>query len=388
MTFKNVFYASIWTTETELSTELVLSTQRVQGLKFDSRLNGGFGTASFSVAYPRLEASQMYRTLIGNHLVIFDWLGDVVWEGRINDTEVSGNSIKLKAYGYYASSSQTAGPSVFLSTDTARDIIEFMVDLATDWRDDFSYLGEDDLVEVGPLEFERTDKIYDAITEVTKYGYLDTLNTVARRRPLYFAIWEQRKAYLFPEPDPAGEDPKWIFSMEDFKDGEQLKLSLSLSNIKNKIWVAYNDQYLDGVSTLDAVEELNSQGLFGVREGTMSLGNVKLETAEIVRDLLIKYNAFPKMKATTSIIGNPKTPSGMVWPLHKVRAGDMIMINDFDGSIAQLTDGSAGQTAMYAFVSKASYNADAHSLMVTLGSAQETIDLLLNRLGVSPGGLS
>jgi len=383
------FITSFYTSSARTKEELLLTTGKGEKFKFDTIMPGGYESCSFQVPFVSLSGEQAYRILLAKDVVLFDYRGDKVYEGEVTDTKMAGLSVSVTAAGYYAKgTAATAGPSNFAPDATARDIVEFMVDLHPDWQDDFSRLGEDDLVEIGPLSFERNIKINSAIEEATKTGYLDTLNNSPRRRPLYFAIWEDQIGVLSPEPDIRSVDPDWEITSRMFTGSKGFNLSLSSRDIYNKIWITYNDTLLDGYTTLSAYEDLNSQVLYGVREGTVNLGTVTQTIAEVSGELYVQYNAYPIQRASLKITGTPKTSYGMSMPLWKMKAGDLIRITDFDASVAQLSDGAVGTGSVIGFISKTSYNHDSHTMNLELGSPVKTIDIMLQRLGVNPGGIS
>lgn len=385
----NNFTATFYLSTTRGKEDLVLVTNKAQKLKFSTEATGGFMDADFVVPFSSLSAEQAYRIFLAKDVVIHDFRGDVVYEGEVLSTKTIGEDVSVSCAGYYAKgASTTAGPSNFAPDATARDIVEFMVDLTPDWQDDFSMLGEDDLVEIGPIDFERADKVNSALEEAIKTGYLDTLNENPRRRPLYMAIWENRVATLYPEPDIRDVEPDWELSKNMFTGNRGFSLELSTKDIYNKIWITYNDNDLDGYTTLSAYEDTNSQLLYGVREGNVNLGTVTQIIAEVTGDLYVKYNAYPIQRATLKITGNPKTPYGMVMPLWKIRAGQLIRIPDLDASVAQLSDGAVGIGSVVGFVAKTSYNNDNYTMTIELGSSVKTLDIMLYRLGVNPGGIS
>lgn len=387
---KNTFYAVFYEDHNELVDEMILSTASITKVRFTTTAPGGFAECSFDLRFNPLMVADLYRKLLGRHIILMDWMGDRAFEGRVEDMDIDGEKLSVTSLGYYANASDlTAGPSVFIATDTATTILAFMIDLCILWQDEYGFMAPDDNVYIGPKEYSRNEKISQVVQDILKYGYLDTLpDSSQRRRPIYLDVYEHRFVRTYPEPDIRTDEPNWRISIHSLSSKGGLQLKTSTKDVFNKIYVSYNDPNLDGQSYLSAKEDIESQDLYGIREGVISIGEADLSIAQVVQNLVVDYNSTPKAEATFEVVGNPTTNSGMVMPLHKIRAGDMIQIIDHDPATATLMGGQQGVSGSVAFVAETKYDADNHSCRLTLGSNADVLESLLIRLGVGTGGVS
>ncbi|KKK59421.1 hypothetical protein LCGC14_3034550, partial [marine sediment metagenome] len=75
---------------------------RIQGLKFSTKLPGGFTTCSFALKADLPEAWEWLVERTFQRIVIKDGK-KILWEGRIEDNGLEAGRATVVAYGYYAS---------------------------------------------------------------------------------------------------------------------------------------------------------------------------------------------------------------------------------------------------------------------------------------------
>ena len=219
-----------------------------------------------------------------------------------------------------------------------------------------------------------------AIRLVAEYG-----NDATVPKPMYFALWDNRRAYFCEEPDLSGT-PSWRIFMKDFANGKGLSLSRTRSNVWNKIQVIFDDPDI-GTTFTDWAENKDSQRLFGVREGNLTIGSSVLAIAEVIRDLAINAYAFPDQSSKISISGRVYNAAGARDYPWLVRAGSLIQVMDYDPSVAQLVGGSSGLDSATMFISRTSYNADSNTVDLELGRRNVVLDLIMARLGYNGSGI-
>jgi len=262
---------------------------------------------------------------------------------------------------------------------TSYYISRFMADLNPYWQDDFSRISELDRIPIGPFIFTRKDKIDGALSEASKLGYLDTENyTTAKRRAVYYVIYDSRILELRRIPDITIDEPDWEISIHNIVSKQPLKMNIDASKIINHVWVEYNDPDISGNSFTLGIRDRNSIEKYGLRQGVTSIGQGSVEVAELVEELIIEHKTEPTYSSTLEIVGEASTKYGVLTPIWKMRAGDLIRIMDFDIGIEGM---SGDRLAAISLVSKTNYNHKSRTMKVTLGSG-ERLDLILKRLGV------
>ena len=375
----------IWQTPRELASEFVGSTTRQTGLSFSTQAMGGFGDCSFTIPVSGWNAVRWYRSYLGFHVVIFDPLGRRVYEGRIEDAEAAPEGVNITCLGYYSNAKELTDGMIYLFGDnpTPTQLVRDAIDIAYNtnglWQNDYSMvqiLNQS----IGAQDFTGGRKLNEAIEEACKYG-----NDATVPKPMYFALWDNRRAYFYEEPDLSGT-PSWRIFMKDFANGKGLSLSRTRSNVWNKIQVIFDDPDI-GTTFTDWAENKDSQRLFGVREGNLSIGSSVLAIAEVIRDLAINAYAFPDQSSKISISGRVYSAAGARDYPWLVRAGSLIQVMDYDPSVAQLVGGSSGLDSATMFISRTSYNADSNTIDLELGRRNVVLDLIMARLGYNGSGI-
>ncbi len=361
------------------------ATTKQKNLTFSTLAHGGFGDASFVIPVSGWNAVRWYRSYLGFHVVIFDHLGRRVYEGSIEDTEANSDGVIVTCLGYFSHAKELTHGMIYLAGDnpTPTQIIRDTVDIAYNtqalWQNDYSMIQKLSQ-SIGGQDFTGGKKLSDAIEVAIKYG-----NDSIKPRPMYFAIWDQRRAYFYEEPDVA-TPPKWRVAMKDFSSSQGLSLSRTRSNVWNKIQVIYDDPDI-GTAFTEWAENKDSQRLFRVREGTLNIGQTLPEIAEVVRDLAINAYSMPDQSSTIAISGRVYNAGGAPDFPYMVRAGSMLQVMDYDPSVAQLVGGSSGMDSSTIFISRTNYNADNNEIELELGRRNVVLDLLMARLGLGAGGI-
>jgi hypothetical protein len=192
---------AIWSAPDEKPEHFVDTTTKQQGLTFSTLAHGGFGDASFTIPVSGWNAVRWYRSYLGFHVVIFDHLGRRVYEGSIEDAEANAEGVNVTCLGYFSHAKELIHGMIYLAGDgiTPTQVIRDTVDIAynTDrlWQNDYSMIQKL-TISLGALDFTGGKKLQDAIEEAVKYG-----NAGIHPKPMYFALWDHRRAYFYEEPD-------------------------------------------------------------------------------------------------------------------------------------------------------------------------------------------
>jgi hypothetical protein len=378
--------ATVWSSPEEKPGDFVDATTKVSGFTFDTSAMGGFGDASFTIRVSGWNAVRWYRSYLGFHVVIFDSYGRRVYEGRIEDTDAAPDGIGVTCLGYYSHAKELVHgmvyPAGFVLTPTQLviDTVDIAFNTNGTWAGDYSMIQK--LTQnIAPQDFSGEKKLADAIDMAVKFG-----NDAIFPKLMYFAIWDHRRAYFYEEPALTTE-PQWRVYKRDFNESDGLSISRSRSTVWNKIQVIYDDPDI-GQTFTGWAENRDSQRLYGVKEGTLNIGQSLPGLAEVIRDLAINSYAFPTQSSQLGISGKVYTPAGRPENPYMVRAGGLVQVMDYDPSVAQLVGGSTGSDASVMFISRTSYDADSNSLTIDMGSGNVALDILMARLGTGSGGIS
>jgi len=264
---------------------------------------------------------------------------------------------------------------------TVYDVIKDCVNMIPEWRPLTVFIS-DATFSVGNQDF--TDKkVKDAIEAVMKFGYRED-----DLRPIYFAIWTQRRPYLIVEPVPDASYPDWFISVNSIRGG-RAGISMSVDTIFNKIYAVYDNQNAGPSKTLPA-EDYISEQRYGVREGLVNNGSNPegIVLAQDLRDMALERYKYPRQIFTAEVSGLIRHQAGFYDYPYSIRAGQRVLIYDLDTITAH--DGTMkGQAAhgLSGFVLKTRYDASRNVTQIDFGSPDISFDTIMARLGLS-GGLS
>jgi len=370
-------FIALWKTYAESKADFAEMTSRFSGLGFDTGLHGGFGACSFKVEVGGYNAIRWYRDYVGYHMVLFDHLGRRLYEGRVDSTDADTQGVRVSCVGYYSHAQDLTHGIIYpASTPTSiSEIIEDTVDLSDQWWANHARIKVT-TTDITPQDFTGEQKLRDAIEQVTKFGDDGVIPV-----PIYFAIWEHRLPHLFAEPDITAVEPDWQVFVRDFGGGQGLTLSRNRSQLYNKIQVLYDDPDI-GATFTDWEEDSVSQTLYGVREGSLNIGPALPGIADTMGELALHSYSKPTQSSQLGISGRVYTQAGAPDYPYMVRAGQLIRINDYDPSVAQLVSAESGEDAAISFITRTNYSADNNTLKVELGRKNVALDLLMARLGM------
>jgi hypothetical protein len=352
--------------------------------QFETLINGGFGNASFKVPSFQQKSHKMFSSYVGYHVVAFDCYGRRVYEGRIDTIDLDTDGVSVSCIGYYGHASDLTFGMIYDGSvaKSATAIIKDIIDLADDvWWNDKSQLEESNL-DITPQDFTGESKLADAIEEALKYGGDPGNNNDPR--PLHFQIWEQRRPFLVHEKQIT-DNPDWFIALHDLAGGASISLSRSRSEVYNKIQILYDDEVI-GATFTDWFEDTASQLKYGVREGSINIGQSNDTIANIVGALAIKAYAEPEQTTRIVVQGKPLSFGGISDFPYMLRAGDFITISDNIYSVGYT---SAQISAMLSsgIVARTAYNLDNNQLDIEFGKRSVAMDILLARIGVSSGSV-
>ena len=179
-------------------------------------------------------------------------------------------------------------------------------------------------------------------------------------------------------PDIRIDKPDWKISLANIVDKQPLKLSIDTDNLINQVWIEYNDPDLEGSTFTLGDKNQQSINKYGLMQGVITIGEANENVASVVEELVIEEQSKPYYSSTLKVTGSVVSNDGAVYPLWRVKAGDLLSIVDLDAGIEGI---SGERISSVSVVSATNYNNKAGTMDITLGYGKK-LDLLLKRLGV------
>lgn len=342
-------------------------TERIQGLKFSTRLNGGYHICTFSIkedigfAWQRVTSRPFYRLLITDRY-------QTLWEGRLEDFEINQGRVKVTAYGYYANLSDV--PYATAYNDTATNVLKAALTAAcTQISSDQTNMAAtgisipstagEDYLDITPQEL--VEKLL-AFSDATNSKW-------------YFAIWENRVPWLIKRSTATIH---WMVSLRA-GDFAQFRLQHRAADLYNSAYAVYTN---GGVVTRTAnADNAESQSKYGLtrRAVVPNLGEVAAATAQSARDGYLADHKDIWPRVTNWVLGSKVGDgSGKLWPTAYVRAGQTIRIRDLIPASAQL-DATTRDAMSTFYIVETSYDADRAELTVVPDSDNGSLDATLAR---------
>ena len=347
-------------------------TAKVQGLRFSTRLHGGFCVCSFRLKADMPAAWQWITDKIYYQLVITD-KSDVLWEGRIEDIGLSQGAVEVTAYGYYANlgdipykTAYNANFDVVIKAVLTANCPQISSDqshIAATGGPAITSAAGDEYLDIYPK---------DIVEKLSQFS-----DTTYKGR-WYFAVWEGRVPYLFRREATSVD---WLVTLGDFS---QFKLKHQGASLWNSCYAVYES---GGTITRTAeTDDADSQEKYG--DGTNdlkrqhvipNLGEVAAATAQAARDhWLEEYKElYPSLE--NMVLGNKVYDSnGKTRSSALVRAGEVIRVRDLVP--ASVDAGSVQRDAFRTFyIVETEYDMDNAELRITPDTEKMSLDSILAR---------
>jgi hypothetical protein len=365
-----------------------------RNLRFGTALHGGFANSTFDILTDPKRAMGIYRYYMDFHVVIQDGRGRRLYEGSIDDIAMIAGGVRIQTVGYYQRGKDKFH-GVIYEDATVSEIIKETVTLSPYWDVEGHSIVKTTTV-LPYLDFSEEEKLTDVIEHITAYGFSEDGDI----RALFFAIWDYRIPYLFPEPDLNSVRPSeydyldktlniWSLFKKDMDLVSGGSFSRSAKDVKNRIWIGYDDPLI-GPTRTDVFEDIASQSIYGVREGVLQIGDAEPGVAEVVGELAIKRFAYPFQLEKMRVIGLVYNSGGYPEYPYMIRAGEVIQESDFDAGIAEVASIGNAEFVMgrlKGLVTRTEYDAERNTLSIDVGTKSSSFEALMTRLGLSPGGM-
>lgn len=386
-----MLYPAFYLDALEYDSEFIEQLVDYEELSFSTQLNGGYSDCTLRVSGPSDLAYERYRVLLGTHMVLWDSWGDRIYEGRVQEINMIESGVEMTLYGYYAHANEVLHGLLYYPdvdpvpvTDVIDDCIGLTYQIRSSqrtWQEKYAFTLRDanvDVTALGVKDYTQA-KIGEVIEEVTKLGYKETDGT-----PVYFAIWQNRIPYFWKELDPTQTSNLkslrfWIIESQNVVEPRKTR---SRDQVFNKVWGVY-ESAIGSVLTTSSAENKISQARFGLREGTVNVGQTEEGVANSLRDAALERHSWPRQGYSMRIQGYIRHYSGMKQPVYWVKAGDIIMLGYEDPANADLDDPLCESTSsITGMIMSTNYNSGDGTLQIEINSNDTRFDILLARLGL------
>lgn len=349
---------------------LVLNTNQIKGLTFDTEILGGFGTANLTLPKTSFDISTWKERLLGTYMVISTTYGDEIYEGSVEGVDDSDEGMTVDMAGLYTKASKK---TVYLAYPNLpinlHSVIRDLSTLIQEWQytlvDTVSGLYQSDT----PIEFLYDTKVQETIEKIMK-------DNVSGLKQVSFAVYNGRP-YLFNVLYPWYTVSRRDISVE-------YGSALSLSGTYNKIQVLYE---VNGEKRFtDWYEDIRSQQRYGVREGTVSAGQVPLGVAQTAGELAISRFGKPDETRRLTIKGRlfDYTTKRVVEP-YWLRAGQLLFFSDMQANPESRHAYEYDRFQAGYLVTRTTYSHDEASLSVDIGDGMKTFEQYMTDMGISGG---
>lgn len=348
-------------------------------IRFSTQLHGGFGSCTIRIGGVMWKSYTFLDDLLLSR-VILRHKGTVLWDGRIAIVDIEPGQITLQCEGWFAH-----GNDIFLDLQYPSstpvdidDVVSDCIDASTRWNSSKEFIQSTNLQQVNVEDVDYMDDwhLNTVIEDVCKYG-------TDNAKPVYFAIWEDRKCHLFEHPTYTPSVIKWHLHAYDLAGGQQgIATSRDATKFGNIIAVIYSSSV--GARSITAnTSDSESIAAYGNIYKRMSISGAAQFTAEAIRDLAIAENSFPPQSVNALV-------DPIIWntnmspePIMYVRAGDTVRLH-LDPRLIGSVSYDNSRTL---FVMATEYDVGSGRMRLELDTNPSALDVILSWFGLSGGRL-
>lgn len=351
---------------TDLSSPIFVDdlTPKVQGLQFSTRLPGGFHTCSFRIKADLPEAWDWISKYVFYRILITD-NKKTLFEGRIEDIELSAGTAGATAYGYYSNltdvpykTAYNAVASVVIKAVLTANCVQISSDQTNIDATDTTITSAADATYLDIYPEELFEKLL-AFSDSTSGRW-------------YFAIWEDRIPYLKKRD---ASTLNWKVNLSDLA---RFRLKHRGGDMWNSVYAVYEDGGLQ--RTADANDDPSQAKYNLTRQYVIpDLKTVVAAAAQNARDgwLDDHKDIWPKLEEI-SLSDTVYDTNGVPFPSSWVRAGDVIRIRDLVPVTSDL-DAVERDALRTFYITETNYNADTRQNRLVIDTESTDIDAILAR---------
>lgn len=360
--------------EDHTEAKLLLSTYKATGITFGTQIPGGFAEGTFTLPEDQFNISTWKDLLLGTFVVFANVYGERMYEGSVEGINDADAGLAVQCAGLYSKSGLKTAYLTYPSTPV--DLTSAATDAAeliSEWRsllvEDISGTWQAEL----PLEFLYEVKVQSMLEDITK-NYLTDTGSLVR-----FAVYDNRMAHLFHVLYPWFKASRHDFTLTY---GE----TISLTGTYNKIQVLYD---VNGETNFtDWYNDVVSQARYGIREGSLSAGQVPAGIAQVAGELAITRYAKPNEQRNITITGSIKS-YGTDTPteVYRLRAGHMIFVSDLPADPDSRFAFEYDKVQAGFLVTRTNYTADNDTLTIDTGDNVKSLENYLADMGITGGNV-
>lgn len=349
-------------------TQVIRDISGYSGLRFSTKLHGGFAQCSFRLT--DTDISKLYEWAFqrfGYRLVVYDLVNSkTLWEGRLQGCPFTLKDITINAFGYYASLQDGKYSTAYNTTADA--VIKAMLTASCPAiNTDQSNIQALATARDSSTGEEYLDRSPQEITE-----FLLGLSDSAKQK-WYMAIWEDRKAYVFPRDDSVVD---WYVKAQQIQFG----LTPDFENLWNAAYALYRDGS-DVLTRTSVASDADSIAKYGITRTYCipDLGQVSQADAEAVRDTWISEHKDIISSDSDIVLGDTVyDANGTPWPSSHVRAGDVIQVKDILPSTEDLINPRRNGINTF-YILETEYDAKLKTNRLTVDSESNSLEAILSR---------
>jgi len=292
-------------------------------LRHGTRTPGGFSDLSFTLAVTETEYWQWRTERLLFRLLLEESGGQAIWEGRLEDVELIAKwQVRLRWYGYWSNFTDAFVNASFNTTGDAiiqalRDEIDDDAAAALQISTSNAEMDTGPNIDQDYVDVPMWEAISDPTRGVLRFGSPND-------KPMNLTIYEDR-VIRYKERNPSAVDWQAFIKPENGGGVPNLKANISWKNTANVVMTVY-----DGPTRTAVAEDSASISKF-IRRDLRLTGLITADatTAQQLRDTELAARKDIQQQTNGLTLSRVWDTNGVEWPLCRVRAGEVIRINDF-----------------------------------------------------------
>ncbi len=342
--------------------ERIFAPNEYENLRFSTRLPGGFYRCSFDL---RMDLLKAWEWVIGKdfYRVLITDGAQTLWEGRIEDKELTPGRVSITAYGYYANLGDI--PYEIAYNDLWSTVLGTVITARA--------------LQISTQHFTASDRTANSAAGVD-WQDLTPMEMIEKFLPLSssdnaqwdFAVWENRHAWLTKRNPTA---LNYTCRLADFRT---FRLKYTGKDLTTAVYARYQ---AGGALTRTAwAENVTSQAKYGLNRGYAipDMGTVAAQEAQTARDAwLAKHQELWPAFSSSPVLGKwIQDTKGIRTPSSWVRAGKVIRILDLVPASGLLSSVSLNRQQTF-YVVETEYDCATEQLTLTFDRDAKTLAALL-----------
>lgn len=346
-------------------------TRSYEGLKFSTRLNGGFWTCSFRPKADLEEAWEWFRRKMFYRVIIADG-AKTLFEGRIENLGLTQGKVEVGASGYYANLGDIPYSTAY--NDDADVVIKAVLTAAcTQISSDQTHIEATG----GPAIDSAADASYLDIYPNQIVEKLLAFGDDTNNKRWHLAIWENRVPWLAAKSVSSVD---WNVSLGDF---QRFRLRYKGADLWNSGYAVYD---AGGLTRTATANNTISQGKYGDgtndiirRKVVPNLGTVVAAAAESARDTWLTEHAeiYPSLE-DMQLGPHIYDARGVRWPSYYLRAGQVLRVRDLLPSASEFDSVTQNQVNTF-YILETEYDVDRGTMRIVPDNESPRLDKLLAR---------